>query len=221
LAEFIKEADADIIGLQEVDKIIKRTGYEDQLKVLAEKAGYQYYEFSPVTIWQTNRPSAEGTTLTEGLYGHGILSRYPIVESEIIWPEAQNPNAGAGKEFRNILRCEIEVDGKILAVYNSHLDFDQGRYQYKEVQDNYIVNDRYAVFIGDMNEKITELEGAKCIDYNVVKALTPNNQIDNILVSKKTVRGMPIFANGATSLEVEAEDNLISDHDLIYSVIEF
>ncbi len=220
VAEVIKEVDADIIGLQEVDKIVKRTGYVDQLKVLAEKAGYQYYSFSPAVIWASGRPSAQDTTLTEGLYGHGILSRYPIESSEIIWPEAQTQVEGG--EVRNILRCEVNVDGKKLAVYNAHLDFTQGRYQYKEVQDDYMTKDQYAVFIGDLNETITELKGADCVNTNQVEFLTSTNTgVDHIIVSKDTIKGHAIGLNYATSMMVDTKSDNTSDHNLFYSILEF
>lgn len=61
VAAVIKEAKADIIALQELDSFTKRSDSTYVLKVLAEKAGYEYV-FAPAISFQG------------GKYGVGILS---------------------------------------------------------------------------------------------------------------------------------------------------
>ncbi len=158
VASQIKEENPDIVGLQEVDCNSNRKGNVisgiDQVKIIAEKAGYPYYAFEPVIDLTAARNEQASADLRENAYGHAIMSKYPIKKSEIIWPEAQAK--GADKEVRNFGRHEIDVGGKTVVFYNCHLDFSLGREQYFEVQEKYMSKDKYAVCVGDFNETFDE-----------------------------------------------------------------
>ncbi|WP_343704126.1 endonuclease/exonuclease/phosphatase family protein [Chitinophaga sp.] len=65
MARFIKASGADLVGLQEVDSVCRRSGQVDQMKRLAELTG-MYYAF-------VRHRAYDG-----GAYGQGILSRYPV-----------------------------------------------------------------------------------------------------------------------------------------------
>jgi endonuclease/exonuclease/phosphatase family metal-dependent hydrolase len=65
MGEFIKKSGADLVGLQEVDSLCRRSGSVDQMKRLAEITG-MHYSF-------VRHFAYDG-----GAYGLGILSRYPI-----------------------------------------------------------------------------------------------------------------------------------------------
>lgn len=67
IADVIKNASADLIGLQEVDSVCTRSNKEDQMKRLAELTG-MYYTFKKHFPYDG------------GSYGLGILSKYPIVK---------------------------------------------------------------------------------------------------------------------------------------------
>lgn len=235
IAELLKEVDADIVGLQEVDYMTKRSSASgDQLAYLAEAAGYQYYQFTPA-IEIGNSKVAASETATSNLYGHGILSKYPITDHEIIHPTQQGLESDGvtAAEYRSIGRYEIDVNGSTLAVYNTHLDFNVGRYQYQEIQDNYMVKDQFAVFMADMNETIPELENNGCINYDRFEILTDNSNIDHIIVSNDTIAWYA-DETGATGFTVESKTvpeftytkngvdyqiTKASDHNLKYSHI--
>lgn len=228
IAGMLKDVNADVVGLQEVDRNNYRSYWTDQMKELAEMAGYEYYYFAPVV----SKPGDPQTPLDPdanfNAYGHGILSKYPIIKSEIIWPEAQTSDLT--NEIRNVERHEIQVGDKVLTFYNSHLDFSQGRYQYKEIQDDYMMKDEYAVFVGDMNERIYELEDSGCIDYENFDILTDKSKIDHIIVKKDTISGY-MDPTGVTGFMVESVTldapvtrdgttfTKASDHNLWYSYI--
>ncbi len=228
IAATLKEVNADVVGLQEVDRNNYRSYWKDQMKELAAMAGYEYYFFAPVV----GKPGDPQTPLDPdadyNAYGHGILSKYPIIKSEIIWPEAQTTITT--NEIRNVERHEIQVGDKVLTFYNSHMDFSEGRYQYKEIQDDYMMKDEYAVFVGDMNEKIYELEESGCIDYENFDILTDKSKIDHIIVKKDTISGYkdPAGVSGfmveSTTLETPVTRDSTtftkaSDHNLWYSYI--
>lgn len=69
MSELFKASKADLVGLQEVDSVCKRSGNVDQMKRLAELTG-MHYAF------------ARHFAYDGGAYGNGILSRYPISDSK-------------------------------------------------------------------------------------------------------------------------------------------
>lgn len=106
----LRKINADIVGLQELERYSVDAGGADadQIKTLAETLGYPYYYFT------------KATTVSGGIseYGHGILSRYPIRESKDyhfyeFYCDASEPRAFS--------RSVLDVDGKELVFYNTHL----------------------------------------------------------------------------------------------------
>lgn len=69
IAKVINDSDADLIGLQEVDVLVERSGKIDQAKELAKLTSRHYY-------------FAKGIDLQGGKYGVAILSKSPILKSE-------------------------------------------------------------------------------------------------------------------------------------------
>lgn len=69
IAEVIRASGADVVGLQEVDRRLPRSGWQDQVRQIATRLGYDY---------------AFGRNLGAGPVGFGnaILSRYPIAGRE-------------------------------------------------------------------------------------------------------------------------------------------
>ena len=132
----IKEINPDIIGIQEVDRDSKRTGPGDQIKMLAERCGYPYYYFS-VTL---NHKSG-------GDYGHGILSKFPIKASKVKFFDFQP------EEPRNFERHEIDVNGKTLVFYNTHLCLGANENRLKQIKEVFdlMEQDEYAILTGDLN----------------------------------------------------------------------
>lgn len=101
IGDFIKEVNADIVGMNEVDMKNERCGGIDQVEFLRERAGYPYCAFSPSMEYRG------------GYYGNGLLSKYPILEAEpVAIPKAED--ADKHHEPRSILRCVIDAPcGKI------------------------------------------------------------------------------------------------------------
>ncbi len=69
MGEFIRNSNADLVGLQEVDSVCNRSGNVDQMKVLAEITGMHYVFLRHFEY--------DG-----GAYGLGILSKYPIINQQ-------------------------------------------------------------------------------------------------------------------------------------------
>ena len=151
IVEQIKAADADIVGFQEVDLFTSRSKNVDQIATIAAKAGFEYFYFEPVIEY--GKPGEKAPEdIKANSYGHAVMSKYPITKSEIIWPDDQTDDG----EVRNFGRHEIDVDGTTIVFYNTHLDFQKGRFQYFEVQEEYMAKDEYAICVGDFNETYDE-----------------------------------------------------------------
>ncbi len=224
VVEQIKAADADIVGFQEVDYYTSRSKNIYQIEQIAQKAGFEYFYFEPV-ISLSNTKEKAPEDATTNLYGHAVMSKYPITKSEIIWPDAQSTTG----EPRNFGRHEIDVDGTTIVFYNTHLDFQKGREQYFEVQENYMSKDEYAICVGDFNETYSEYQAYFDFDlfYNFTFGENGNNvlkrtnadtgeksqYIDHIIVTKDKF----VWQDGGegNGLFVTKHDGA-SDHNMIY-----
>ena len=104
IAQLIRDARADVVGLQEVDRGVERSGRRDLLKEIADLAGMRF---------------AFGKNLDHqgGDYGNALLTSLPIVsEGNRLLP---NPTGG---EQRGILQVVLDVDGTKVLVLTTHLD---------------------------------------------------------------------------------------------------
>jgi endonuclease/exonuclease/phosphatase family metal-dependent hydrolase len=112
IADVIKKEKPDLVGLQEVDRGVKRTEGRDEIVELAALTGMQY-------------AFAHNLDYQGGQYGVAVLSRFPI--RHIDHRKYENRREA---ERRGMLRVEIDLGaGRIINFVNTHLDyqFDDGR----------------------------------------------------------------------------------------------
>lgn len=109
IAEVIKQQHVDIVGLQEVDRGVERTGRVDEIKELAHLTGMDY-------------AFAHNLDYQGGQYGVAVLSRFPI----FVIDHRRYANRRE-RERRGFIRVEIEVGGRRLNFVTTHLD-----YQFKD-----------------------------------------------------------------------------------------
>ena len=152
----------------------------DQIATIAGMAGYEYYYFEPVvSLDNTKEKAPEGAT--SNLYGHAVMSKYPIKKSEIVWPDAQ----GTTEEPRNFGRHEIDVDGTTIVFYNGHLDGTVGREQYFQLQEEWMSKDDYAICVGDFNETYSEFQAYFDYDKYYCFAFGPEGDSSTIVMRGK------------------------------------
>lgn len=111
VAAIVRDARADIVLLQEVDRGTTRSGKVDQLAELERR---------------TAMHGAFGKTLDYqgGDYGIAVLSRWPIRDDTLIRLPVEPPQARAGGSYepRGALVAVLESPGVPIRVINTHLD---------------------------------------------------------------------------------------------------
>jgi endonuclease/exonuclease/phosphatase family metal-dependent hydrolase len=105
IAAVIKSQRVDLVGLQEVDRGVERTGRVDEIKELARLTGMDY-------------AFAHNLDYQGGQYGVAVLSRFPILAID----HRRYANRRE-RERRGFLRVEVEVGGRRLNFVTTHLDY--------------------------------------------------------------------------------------------------
>lgn len=113
IAGVIAESGADVVALQEVDNHWSaRSDFIDQAAALANMLG-MYHVYGANLDRDPAEPAQERRQ-----YGTAILSAYPIVDSQNILL----PNLGG--EQRGLLEATVNVQGRKVVVYSTHLQHD-------------------------------------------------------------------------------------------------
>ncbi|MBP1917507.1 endonuclease/exonuclease/phosphatase family protein [Lederbergia galactosidilytica] len=114
IANLIKDAEATIIGLQEVDRFFgERSQFQDQGLELAKQLDFHFTYGANI-----NEPPLSGHTENRQ-YGNALLSKYPIVEVENISLPTLDP------EPRGVIKALLDVHGVSVCVMNTHLSLDK------------------------------------------------------------------------------------------------
>lgn len=137
-AATLRALDADIIGLQEVDSVVRRSNDVDQARLLGDLLGMRA-SFGAFMPYQG------------GAYGMAILSRWPIVRTTSL----RLPD---GNEPRIALVAEVErPDGTRLTVVNVHFDWvESDRYRYAQAEVVRTMLDTLStpwLLLGDFNDE--------------------------------------------------------------------
>ncbi len=186
IANVIKETNADIIAIQEVDRYFgERSQFVDQARELAKLVGY-HYTFGA----NLNLKPAPGQ-VENRQYGTAILSKYPIIDSK-------NIHLSSDGEQRGLLIGKVNVRGVHLTVFNTHLGLShvERMGQVEEIIEISSYYNEPTVLMGDLNAepKSKELErlqtGLNVVDTfkdvveaNTYPVLHPTKRIDYILTS--------------------------------------
>jgi endonuclease/exonuclease/phosphatase family metal-dependent hydrolase len=104
IAAELQAMQADIVGLQEVDYRVRRTGFTDQAQALATALS-AHYVFAASIKWD------------EGDYGLAVVSRWPLVEVR----RHRLDQAETG-EPRIVLEVTVCANGRPLRMFNHHAD---------------------------------------------------------------------------------------------------
>ncbi len=107
IADFILASNVDILCLNEVARFMPRADGRDTIGELAIETGMTY-------VFSNNDTSLTGNDQ----FGNAILSRFPV----LVRDHRLLPNIGANEQ-RGWLKVIVEVNGKFVSFWTSHLDF--------------------------------------------------------------------------------------------------
>jgi endonuclease/exonuclease/phosphatase family metal-dependent hydrolase len=115
IAALIAALDADIVLLQEVDRLTARSGRTDQAAVLAQFTGMHMV-------------FGRSIDFGGGEYGNAILTRFPVLSSHVLPLDSLLPASVAAdvQEARTLLHVVLETPAGLLHVVNTHLDHRAG-----------------------------------------------------------------------------------------------
>ena len=204
-----KQYDIDLAGVQEVDMNNSRNNYDMMQAFVCEE--YPYTDFG------------KGRDYGGGDFGVGIVSRYAFINTQNI------PLEGQGEATKAIERVEVEIDGKRVAIYNTHPSWESQELRRRQFRTliEYVQADPtpYKIITGDFNADQSLYEFTMFLDdfyiangkdgqwfdtYNAND--DPNmkvNTIDNIIVSKNI-----------NIKFVDMVENTLSDHNMLYADLE-
>ena len=115
IARTIRTSRADVVLLQEVDRLRLRSRVVDQAawlgRTLDMDVAYGANKLRP--------PAADG--LPQAAIGNAILSRFPLSDAA----NTHLPNR-PGMELRGLLHAQVSVDGTPISIYTTHLQHTSG-----------------------------------------------------------------------------------------------
>ncbi len=198
LGKAIADMELDILGVQEIDQFATRSGRIDTMKQLSKTSGMTHYVFFKAIDFQG------------GEYGIGILSKYPILETE------RYELSSGGMEQRVLGRALIDVNGTHINFFVTHLSYeatDIRTGQFAELAEHLSGHTPY-ILVGDFNTadyaEFDVLEGAAFVNnaaHSIGTFPDSGDGIDNIVYTA---------AHWQFSAPAVVKNNL-SDHYLLYA----
>ncbi|MGH8825238.1 MAG: endonuclease/exonuclease/phosphatase family protein [Jiangellaceae bacterium] len=153
IASLLEQTRAGVVGLQEVDRHWgTRSAFRDQAGWIANRLRMHAEYGANVDL----DPPAPGVPRRQ--YGMAILSRFPVrqsVHSLLVRP--------LGGEQRGLLDVSVDVEGRVLRVLNTHLEYGsrlERLEQARAVGDAVRDGPRPVVLLGDLNADPSSAEVA-------------------------------------------------------------
>jgi len=211
VASMIKEAEADIVGLNELDSVNTRHPV-NQVKVLADAAGSWNWYFGRAMAYKN------------GAYGNGVVTPLKIVNSYTV-----TLDKGSGAEQRSL--AVVELENFVFGA--AHLDHKSDEAQLSQIA---IINDwvrsqdlsKPIFFCGDMNaypgsvtlSAIRESWEVISVTDNTFGSQDPKNCIDYIFHYKKSAP-VKVLGSSVMTRFHKGEVTEASDHLPVYVDVEF
>lgn len=189
---------------------------KEKLNVIGIQEFVNYFDFN--TEWWLKMPGAYDYTyqrtlmwLNGGEGGNGLMSHNTMTQT----------NTGlfstvSGKEQRGWTGCDINVNGKKVRIYNTHLTHDNMDMLHTEMGElaEIVKNDttKYKFITGDFNTRdLIDYKPFTDLGYKFSLDLSTRT-IDNVLYHPTTAR--------VIQSKIVPTEDYISDHDLIWSEME-
>ncbi len=202
LAAAVKSLDADVLGLQEVDRDQPRSMGADLTAVAAEAMGAPEHQFvaalhgTPGGTWMAATGEEQPGSAT---YGIALLSRYPVVSWRVVrlpalratvplWSTITNRPVLAQDEPRVAIAAVLDGPHGEFTVCNTHLSFIPrwNNRQLRTLVRSLSGTREPLVLLGDLNmeqRQAARVSGLRPIaSADTFPAARPRRQIDHVLV---------------------------------------
>ncbi len=198
LGRDIRTLDLDLVGVQEVDQLVARSGCVDTMHLLSESSGLPHYAFFRAIDFQG------------GEYGIGILSRYPITATE------RHELPSMGRERRVLGYAHIDVNGTPVHFFVTHLSYEDRAIRTLQFPEVARLTARHTPFVlvGDFNTA-DDTEFAPLIG-----TATVNNTRHSLPTFTETGEGIDNMVYSADAWCFDPPEMLPgdhSDHHMLYA----
>ena len=231
ILEFLKREDADVVLMQEVydghDPSWERKFRS--MDLLRKELGYQHENFAPAFLERTNFGKVE--------QGNAILSKYPILESQVYFYDQPYGEREDKPEYfettpRNLERVATLVGGRTIQVFNTQGVWEEDgkdnarRLMMGQSIINAIRPYHSVVLGGDFNVR-EEMKTIGLIEEHLMNVFKQDNRSTSFNMRHKTNPGfatavvdMLFVSSSLTVLEHRQCDEDISDHLALVVIIE-
>jgi len=210
IAEVIRRQRVDLVGLQEVDRGVERTGRVDEIRELARLTGMDY-------------AFAHNLDYQGGQYGVAVLSRFPILAID----HRRYANRRE-RERRGFIRVEVEVGGRRLNFVTTHLDYQwlEGRLFETEQLLKALEDVRGPLLVvGDFNEEPPGGAYEMMLKAGFVDAWTQESGVGLTYPADKPTKRIDYVFHRGLGGDVQATatvpDTLASDHRPVVVSLKF
>jgi len=235
IAALIRATGAELIGVQEVDRFMERSGMADQAAELAERLG-MHYAYGANLVFETGIPQlshpgddAQESTVqnpTVSEYGTLILSAYPIVFRRNVRLPVPSGMEEDGLEPRGLLEAHVDVDGTTIRFCTTHLGLSEEErvVQSEDVLRKIGSGNIPTIFVGDMNalpssaviarfkERWTDVLEAAGLGEEPT-CISPHNGSSPTMLDKPNERIDYIFCSAHFEVaDAEIVPKIVSDH---------
>ncbi|MPY89445.1 MAG: metal-dependent hydrolase [Luteitalea sp.] len=221
IAETIDSFDADVVGLQEVDRFWARSALDDQPALLGAALNMQ-------TCFGANLDHGpDSHSAMPHQFGTAILSAYPIVDCRnTLLPRPIG-------EQRGLLEALIDVEGTLVRVFTTHLDtrLESRSEQIPALIELIGMPPEPVILLGDFNARPEAAEMAPLFDhfddvwllagagpgftFRAAVLIEPDRRIDYIFSSRNDVDVESAF------VKIDDETRIASDHYPVQTRVRF
>jgi len=207
-ARTIRQADADIVGLNEIRGKGEREDYAAQTEILSARSGMPYSYFAPAILVRGNNP-----------YGNALLSKHEILHAEkIMIPDPPTRVEGHHYETRCILKARLAC-GLTVAVVHVGLNRDEQASAVCALMEQ--IEDERFVLMGDFNMTPDDPLLAPIKDRLVDTATLSNDPLLSFPSDKPTCKIDYIFTSRDLRVRsVCVPEWVVSDHRPVIVEIE-
>lgn len=201
LARAVRGLDADILGMQEVDRLQERSHRADLTAVAAEAMGARSHRFTAALSGTAGATwvAATGNATPDGAaYGIALLAKYPVLNWQVLrlpripmrfpmWLPGPRKVIVVHDEPRTVVIGTFRTPAGDITVANTHLSFvpGWGRHQLRRVVRDLRIFPDPVVLMGDLNLATPAAAGKagfrSLARHPTFPVVEPDRQLDHIL----------------------------------------